>query len=150
MDARYVPRVAAGSCPRHGLLTRAPTAPEMSARGATHGQGVGGLVAFSPHFVFRCFAGPRQTPTPLAVHSWPGQAFENSDVMAGQVALVKRGVCSFVEKAAHAQSAGAAVVMIYDNNEENYGDWCVRASVGLACACWLACARARARATRPI
>jgi len=51
------------------------------------------------------------------------QAFENSDVMAGQVALVKRGVCSFVEKAAHAQSAGAAVVMIYDNNEENYGDW---------------------------
>lgn len=57
------------------------------------------------------------------------QAFENKDMIAGQVALVQRGVCSFVEKAAHAQNAGAAVVMIYDNNQDNYGDWVGRGTL---------------------
>lgn len=29
------------------------------------------------------------------------------------------GVCSFAEKAAHAEAAGAVVAIIYDNDEEN-------------------------------
>ncbi|KAJ2757762.1 hypothetical protein IWQ56_006177, partial [Coemansia nantahalensis] len=37
---------------------------------------------------------------------------------AGQIVLVKRGNCTFVEKATHAQNAGAAGVMVYNNEPE--------------------------------
>ena len=36
-----------------------------------------------------------------------------------RIIILREGVCSFAEKAAHVQAAGAVVAIIYDNDEEN-------------------------------
>merc|ERR1719272_512954 len=47
------------------------------------------------------------------------QTITNADAINGQVAFIARGVCSFAEKGAQAQAAGAVAAIIYDNDEEN-------------------------------
>ncbi|XP_038070617.1 protease-associated domain-containing protein 1-like [Patiria miniata] len=44
----------------------------------------------------------------------------NAPVISGEVALIKRGGCSFMSKAITAERAGAAAVIIYDNNDRNF------------------------------
>ncbi|XP_041856617.1 protease-associated domain-containing protein 1-like [Melanotaenia boesemani] len=43
----------------------------------------------------------------------------NSEIVHGQVILVERGGCSFVQKARHVQEAGGKAVLIADNAEDN-------------------------------
>lgn len=45
-------------------------------------------------------------------------AFTNADAIAGKIAMIDRGVCTFVVKARNAQEAGAAGVLIVDNSRE--------------------------------
>ncbi len=42
-------------------------------------------------------------------------AFDNADSIAGNIALIDRGICTFVTKAKNAQNAGAIGVIIVDN-----------------------------------
>ncbi|XP_028269725.1 protease-associated domain-containing protein 1-like [Parambassis ranga] len=44
---------------------------------------------------------------------------KNQDVIQGQVILVERGGCSFVQKARHVEEAGGKAVLIADNAEDN-------------------------------
>lgn len=45
-------------------------------------------------------------------------AFSNADAVSGNIALIDRGTCTFVEKARNAQTAGAVGVIIIDNRRE--------------------------------
>lgn len=45
-------------------------------------------------------------------------AFANASAVAGKVALVDRGVCSFVQKFQNAQAAGALAVVIVDDQDD--------------------------------
>ncbi|PIK58582.1 hypothetical protein BSL78_04488 [Apostichopus japonicus] len=49
------------------------------------------------------------------------RTLENSLDVQDQIALVKRGGCSFLSKAVNVADSGAAAVFIYDNNSQN--DW---------------------------
>eukprot|EP00038_Savillea_parva_P008435 m.176968 g.176968 ORF g.176968 m.176968 type:complete len:192 (+) comp14256_c0_seq1:519-1094(+) len=51
------------------------------------------------------------------------QPFDNAHLVDGQMALIKRGVCSFAEKAWHAQEAGALAAFIYDSDRTNDNRW---------------------------
>eukprot|EP00035_Acanthoeca_spectabilis_P004182 m.99863 g.99863 ORF g.99863 m.99863 type:complete len:199 (+) comp12473_c0_seq1:460-1056(+) len=51
------------------------------------------------------------------------QPFENGAIMPGQMALIQRGVCSFAEKAWHAEQAGAVAALIYDSDRANDNRW---------------------------
>ncbi|MCK9490128.1 MAG: hypothetical protein M0Q42_12200 [Xanthomonadales bacterium] len=44
--------------------------------------------------------------------------FANGERLAGRIALIDRGTCTFVEKAAHAQAHGAVAVVIVNNTDE--------------------------------
>lgn len=44
---------------------------------------------------------------------------KNRDILQGQVILVERGGCSFVQKARHVEEAGGKAVLIADNAEDN-------------------------------
>mmetsp|Transcript_15266 Transcript_15266/g.39259 ORF Transcript_15266/g.39259 Transcript_15266/m.39259 type:complete len:211 (-) Transcript_15266:2116-2748(-) len=51
------------------------------------------------------------------------QDFGNAALVAGQMALMERGMCSFAEKAWHAQQAGAVAALIYDSDRTNGERW---------------------------
>ena len=53
-------------------------------------------------------------------------AFTNAAAVSGNIALIDRGTCTFVEKARNAQSAGAVGVIIADNRR----DTCLPPSLG--------------------
>jgi len=53
-------------------------------------------------------------------------AYSNADAVRGKIALVDRGVCTFVEKALNAQAAGAIGVVLADNRK----DTCLAPSMG--------------------
>lgn len=53
-------------------------------------------------------------------------AYTNADAVRGKIALVDRGVCTFVEKALMAQAAGAIGVVLADNRK----DTCLAPSMG--------------------
>ncbi|XP_008283136.1 protease-associated domain-containing protein 1 [Stegastes partitus] len=44
---------------------------------------------------------------------------KDREILQGQVVLVERGVCSFVQKARHVEEAGGKAVLIADNAEDN-------------------------------
>jgi PA domain len=46
-------------------------------------------------------------------------AFQNASEVAGRIALVDRGTCTFVQKALNAQAAGAIGLVIVDNRKES-------------------------------
>ncbi|MFL5272829.1 MAG: S8 family serine peptidase [Anaeromyxobacteraceae bacterium] len=63
---------------------------------------------------------PLATPLPLAATGSPtstadGCAALPAGALAGKVALVRRGACSFFQKAVNAQNAGAAGVVLFNN-----------------------------------
>ena len=53
-------------------------------------------------------------------------AFTNAAAIAGKVAMVDRGTCTFVQKARNAQQAGAVSLIVVDNNK----DTCIPPSMG--------------------
>ena len=53
--------------------------------------------------------------TVLAVPELGCAALENVEQMAGNIAVIRRGDCTFAEKASNAQAAGAVAVVITNN-----------------------------------
>jgi hypothetical protein len=53
--------------------------------------------------------------TVVAVPEMGCSLFENGKQMAGNIAVIKRGICSFTEKARNAEAAGAVAVVITDD-----------------------------------
>ena len=51
----------------------------------------------------------------LAVPEMGCSPLDNTERMAGNIAVINRGACTFVEKVRNAQAAGAAAVVITDN-----------------------------------
>jgi 3-hydroxy-3-methylglutaryl CoA synthase len=51
----------------------------------------------------------------LAVPEMGCSPLDNTERMAGNIAVINRGACTFVEKVRNAQAAGAVAVVITDN-----------------------------------
>ena len=71
----------------------------------------GGPVPYSPGLTARyVLAEPPHGDGPL----------ENKDAVAGNIVLIKRGQCTFVQKARNAQNAGAAALVIMSDSEATF------------------------------
>jgi hypothetical protein len=58
----------------------------------------------------------------MVVHAEPADGcsgITNGDAVAGNIALIQRGACTFVEKVLNAQNMGAAAVIVYNNRDGN-------------------------------
>ena len=56
----------------------------------------------------------------MVVHAEPADGcsgITNGDALAGNIALIQRGACAFVEKVLNAQNMGAAAVIIYNDRD---------------------------------
>jgi hypothetical protein len=96
----------------------------------------------------RCFA----QPVHAAHHTWPTQSFRPAPFLSSACSFLPptptAGTCYFSEKALHAQDAGAAAVLIYDNELGAYFTFGADQSVGgrggwptgLGGQHWVACA----------
>lgn len=62
----------------------------------------------------------------------PIQPFEDNFADYTHILLVKRGECTFVQKSYHAQMAGASMIIIYDNVQEDLNMILVADSSGLS------------------
>ena len=81
----------------------------------------GGTHATAGHAAFGAQSADANFPIDLeVVHAEPADGcsgITNGDALAGNIALIQRGACTFVEQVLNAQNMGAAAVIVYNDRD---------------------------------